>query len=82
MNAQHLLPDLLPNLISAADDAYQVVRLEVIDRLPRFAVLDATTLSTRQRYVLDRLRVAEADLADFRDQSYRARDSSLARYAS
>jgi hypothetical protein len=57
-------------LTAAADDAYRVVRIAIIDTLPARAQIDETALTAHQRRVLTALTEAEANLASYRQGSY------------
>jgi hypothetical protein len=62
----------LPGLVAAADDAYRLVRSEIIDTLPPRARIDESALTTRQRRTLDALNEAESNLASYRQDRYAA----------
>jgi hypothetical protein len=62
----------LPALVEAADEAYQLVRLEVIDALPLCTPIDPATLSWHQQRALTALHHAEDELARYREQAYAA----------
>jgi hypothetical protein len=62
----------LPTLIAAAEDAYQQVRLEIINTLPPCTPIDVSSLSGHQRRTLNNLNRAEDELARYREHEYAA----------
>jgi hypothetical protein len=62
----------LPRLIEAADDAYRLVRIEIINQLPPAAPIDLGSLTGHQRRTLKALQHAETELARYREREYAA----------
>jgi hypothetical protein len=60
----------LAQLVDAADEAYQDVRMHIVDLLPLPARIDLTQLDRDQRHALLELERAETELKLYRQRMY------------